>query len=266
MDISLSFPIAEGRTADIFAWQDHFILKLYRDWCPADWVENEWKVARAVVAAGVPAPAVGDLLEVNGRRGLVYERLSGVTMLRDMNARPWMLLRHARTLAELQARINRLSIPGLPSYKSSLMYTIRRAPHLDETLREKALRHLDTLRDGEKVCHADFHPDNVLITEKGPIVIDWMTACSGNPWADVARTNMILLVGAKAAGRQLRPHVRFLIDLYRRSYLGRYRSIMPDAHGELAQWLPVVAAARLDERIDPECEALIGMVADGLSG
>jgi len=92
--------MAQGRTAEIFAWDDHHILKLYRDWCPPDWVEYEARTARAVWEAGIPSPAVGDIVEVDGRRGLIYQRLEGISMLQDMNARPWMLLKHARSLAE----------------------------------------------------------------------------------------------------------------------------------------------------------------------
>ena len=264
MEVSLSTPIAEGRTAEIYEWNVGYVLKLYRDWCPLDWVDHESKVAHAITEAGIPTPAAGEIVEVNHRRGLVYERVTGISMLQDLNARPWMFLRHARALAELQAKINQLSIPGLQSYKAGLMFTIRRAPHLSDDLREKVLNYLVTLTDGEKVCHGDFHPGNVLMTPKGAVVIDWMTASSGNPWADVARTSMLLTIGAKSAGSQVKPMIRFLINLYHRTYLNHYLKLMPDRRNEFKQWMPVIAAARLDERIDLEWEALIGMVEQGL--
>jgi tRNA A-37 threonylcarbamoyl transferase component Bud32 len=264
MEISLSAPIAEGRTAEIYEWGDGYVLKLYREWCPSHWVEQESKVAHAIYEAGIPAPAAGDIIDVNHRRGLVYERVTGVSMLQDINARPWMLLKHARTLAKLQIGINQLSISGLQSYEDGLMYAIRRAPHLSDGLREKVLNHLTTLTDDVKVCHGDFHPGNVLLTEKAAIVIDWMTASSGNPWADVARTIMLLTIGVKGARRQVSPLIRFLINLFRQTYLNHYLKIFPDKHNELKQWMPVIAAARLNEHIDPEREALIGMVQEGL--
>src|SRR5574338_1237169 len=67
-----STPLAEGRTAEIFLWDEDHILKLYRDWCPADWVDYESRVAHAIHAAGIPSPAAGEIVEVDGRRGLVY--------------------------------------------------------------------------------------------------------------------------------------------------------------------------------------------------
>jgi len=264
MDISLSTPIAEGRTAEVYEWQDNHVLKLYYDWCPPHWVEQEAKVAHAVSEGGIPTPAAGEIVEVDHRRGLVYERVTGISMLQDMNSRPWMMLKYARSLAELQVKVNQLSIPGLWSGKEGMMNAIRRAPDLTDDLREKTLEHLAALRDGKKVCHGDFHPGNVLLTKKGVIIIDWMTACSGNPWADVARTSMILTIGAKRAGKQVKPIIRILINLYHQTYLKHYQNLIPDKYNEFRKWLPVIAASRLDEHIEPEREALIKMVREGL--
>lgn len=266
MQIALPHPIAEGRTAEIYEWQNGYILKLYHEWCPSHWVEHEAKVAHAITAAGIPTPAAGEIVEVNNRRGLTYQRVSGISMLQDMNLRPWIILKHARTLAELQVKINQLSIPGLHSYKEGLMHTIKRAPYLEDELRKKVLDHLVSLSDGEQVCHGDFHPGNVLLTDQGAVIIDWMTASAGIPWADVARTSMLISIGAKSAGKQVRPIIRFFIRLYHQIYLNRYMSLTIDSNNEFAKWVPIIAAARLDEKIDGEQGALIQMVRDGLAG
>ena len=255
-------PIAQGRTAEVFLWDETHILKLYRDWCPPDWVDGEARIARAVHKAGVPSPAAGDIVEVNGRRGLIYERLEGVSMLQDMNARPWRLLKYARTLAELQLKIHRQSITGLPLYKDRLNYDIRSTAHLTDELKKKALALLEDLPAGNRLCHADYHPGNVLITKDGPVVIDWITASIGSPWTDVARTSLILSIGAKAAAKQVSPIIRAAIKLYHRAYLDRYHALKPDTENELRRWTAVIAAARLSEDIIPERETLIKMVRE----
>ena len=257
-----SSPIAQGRTAEIYSWGDQQILKLYRDWCPPDWVDYEARIAHAVHESGIPSPEVGEIVGVGGRRGLIYERLEGPSMLENMNARPWMLLNYARSLAELHRQIHRQSISGLPTYKDRLEYDIRDNPHLSEALRNKAVALLSSLPDEEKICHGDFHPGNVIITKSGPIVIDWMTACVGSPAADVARTSLLLSIGAKAAGKQVRPLIRMAIKLYDHTYLHRYRTLEPETIKDAARWRPVIAAARLRENIIPEREALIQMVRE----
>jgi uncharacterized protein (TIGR02172 family) len=257
-------PIAEGRTAEIYPWDDGHVLKLYRDWCPPDWVEYEARIARAVHAAGVPSPAAGEIMEVNGRRGLIYEHLDGISMLQDLNKRPWMLFKHARSLAELQVEINHQSAKGLPSYKERLSDDIRNTGYLSDDLRDKALAILAVLPDGQNVCHGDFHPGNVIITKSGPIVIDWMTASAGSPWIDVARSSLLLSIGAKGAGKQVRPMIRMVISLYHRTYLNRYLALTADKEHELDRWSLVIPAARLNEDIVPERGALIGIVQAGL--
>jgi uncharacterized protein (TIGR02172 family) len=256
-------PIAEGRTAEIYPWDVYHVLKLYRDWCPPDWVEYEARIARAVHAAGIPCPAAGEIIEVDGRRGLIYERLDGISMLQDMNAHPWKLLKHARSLADLQLKIHQQSIEGLPSYKDRLRFDIQGAQALSEELRAKALGVLDSLPDGQSVCHGDFHPGNIIITKDRPVVIDWMTACSGSPWTDVARSSLLLSIGAKSAKKMVSPFIRIVVKLYQRTYLNRYHMHNPAGKKVSERWMPVIAAARLTEEILPEHGALIKMVQEG---
>jgi hypothetical protein len=144
-----------------------------------------------------------------------------------------------------------------------LEHAIRVAPSLPDDLRQRALSALDKLPDGRSLCHGDFHPGNVLLTAQGPIIIDWMTAKAGSPWADVARTSLLLTVGAKAAGDMISPAIRLVIGLFHRIYLNRYRAIIPDEGGEFGRWTPVTAAGRMAEAIEPEREALIEIVQSG---
>lgn len=229
-------------------------------------MEYEAGIARAVFDAGVPSPAPGEIVDVDGRHGLIYERLDGISMLQDMNAHPQRLFTHARSLAELQVQIHQRSIPGLPTYKERLRDDIRDTDRLSEDLRMKVFVLLEALPDGQALCHGDFHPGNVIITRRGPVVIDWMTACSGSPWTDVARSSLLLSIGAKAAGKQVRPIVRLVVKLYQHTHLNRYRDLMPDTANEFGRWGAVLAAARLNENIISEHEALIKIIEGGVRG
>ena len=264
MQPTLGKPFAFGRTAEVYGWGEHNILKLYYDWCPPHWIENESRVAGVVVEAGIPTPAAKEIIEIDGRRGIVYEPVSGMSMLQDINVHPWMIFRHARTLAELQVKVNQLSVPGLHSYKSGMGDALRNAPHLSDELRFSVLDLLPALPDGDKLCHGDFHPGNIMLTAKGAVVIDWMTACTGSPWADFTRTKLLLSIGPKGAGKLLNPLVRLFIELLHSIYVRRYLELMPDPQNERQKWIPIVAAARLNERIEPETQALVEMVRRGV--
>ncbi len=100
---NLEEPIARGRTADIFAWEGGQILKLFHNWFELENIHFEQKMARAIHAAGLPAPFVGDILEVNGKNGLVYERVVGRNMWEVLEKQPWMVFSLARQTAKLHA-------------------------------------------------------------------------------------------------------------------------------------------------------------------
>ena len=45
---------------------------------------------------------------------------------------------------------------------------------------------------GDRLLHLDLHPENVMLTAAGPVVIDWGNAEDGPPGLDVAMTALIL--------------------------------------------------------------------------
>jgi hypothetical protein len=55
--------IDKGFTSDVHAWGDGKVLKLFHRWVPVDRAEREYRVTRAVHAAGLPAPAAHELIE-----------------------------------------------------------------------------------------------------------------------------------------------------------------------------------------------------------
>jgi Ser/Thr protein kinase RdoA (MazF antagonist) len=258
-------PFAVGRTAEIFAWDDGRVLKLYRDWCPPNWVEYELRIGRIVQDAGLPVPRIGDLVEVNGRRGVIYERIEGASMLVALRAKPWTIFRTARQFAELHVAMHKCVVPDdLPTQRAAFERSIHAAPDLPDDLRDAALRALATMPDGNQLCHGDFHPDNIMMTTRGPIVIDWMTATRGNPLADVARTLLLLTSGEPPS-----PIDRWMVKLLRRQfiagYLKRYFELCHRADAQLAAWRPLIAAARLNEKIPGEQAHLLAVVRAGLA-
>jgi aminoglycoside phosphotransferase (APT) family kinase protein len=258
-------PIAVGRTAEVFAWEDGTVLKLYREWAPRRWLEHEARIARIVHAAGLAVPAPGAIVEVNGRAGMIYERLDGPHMFEDMLRHALLTTRRsARQAAELQATMHKTTVAELPSYRQQLQRSIRQAQKLPESARTDALRRLDALPDGDRLCHGDFHPANILMTRRGPVVIDWMTAARGNPLTDVARTVLLMRMGPPLAGLK-----RWGFDLLARAflfwYVRRYAELRVFDQSELAAWLPVVAAARFSENIEWEQQRLFGIINAGMA-
>jgi aminoglycoside phosphotransferase (APT) family kinase protein len=264
---ALGAPLAQGRTAAVYAWPGDQIVKLFFDWVGPDAVVREAEISRVVHASGLPVPAVGELVQGGGRTGIVYARLHGQSMLTELMRRPWTLRRHAWRLAELHGTIHAVTLPDhavsvIPHQVDALAHKIEHASPLAAAQRGQLLTALRAMPVDARLCHGDFHPDNVILTDGGPVIIDWIDATRGCPAADVARTSVILRA-ASATSQVGNPFMRAFARAFHATYLAHYRRLRPDVGAELERWLPLVAAARLSEGI-PELEAwLVAQVQAG---
>jgi uncharacterized protein (TIGR02172 family) len=246
-------PLARGRTADVYEWGDDHILKLFHDWFSLENIEYEQHIARSVHASGVKSPVVGELVKVDGRNGLVYERAAGKSMLEIFQQQPWRVVRLARLSAELHAQMHEcICEADVPPQKIRLQRKIELADTLPAHLKPGLLDALASLPDGDRVCHGDFHPANVLMTDTDATIIDWIDASKGNPLADVARTSIILL-GAAASSQLPNLALKILVRTFHSTYLKQYFRLRPGGENEYHSWLSIIAAARLSEGI-PELE------------
>jgi Ser/Thr protein kinase RdoA (MazF antagonist) len=242
-------PLARGRTADVYAWEHGQVLKLFHDWFALEDIEYELRIARAVHASGVQAPAVGELIRVEERNGLVYERVVGKPMMELLPRQPWKLFGYARQMPHIHAQMHeRVFTADVPPLEKKLEYKLNHAESLPASLRADLLAALKSMPGGDRVCHGDFHPANVLVNGSETRVIDWIDASRGNPLADVARTTVIF-EGA-IAGRQIsNPLERVALTLFHTVYRREYFRLRPGGMDEYRRWIPIVAGARLSENI-----------------
>ncbi|MFC7276170.1 phosphotransferase [Paractinoplanes rhizophilus] len=148
-----SEPFAAGREADVFLLDDGRVLRRYRT--AAD-TAHEAEIMAYAASHGYPVPAV---YAASGP-DMVMERLHGPTMAEAALAGDLALEDGAVMLADLLRRLHELPPRGSGS------------------------------RD--TIVHLDLHPENVLITERGPVVIDWRNAGDGPGDLDTALSALII--------------------------------------------------------------------------
>ena len=128
-------------------------------------MSHEAEAMQHVRAYGFPAPEVIDRPDDNS---VVMARLSGPTMLDELAAKPWLMIRHAKGLARLHRALGEVPAPA----------------------------GWVKVSDGKSVVHLDLQPDNVKLTDNGPVVIDWSNAAAGDCAFDAASTYVRLRTGA----------------------------------------------------------------------
>jgi aminoglycoside phosphotransferase (APT) family kinase protein len=253
--------IAQGREAEVFLRDDGRVLKLFRDAAYRDRAERELAALSALATAGVAAPTAYEIVEVDGRPGLVMDRIDGADLLTALGSRPYLVFRAGRALGTAHAAMHAVAAPdSLPELNADLRRRIEGAAAgpLDANLADFALDVLSTRPHGDRLCHGDFHLGNILGDFVAPVTIDWGDASRGDPTADVARTELLHRYGELPPGAPLM--VRALAKVGRgilvRRYMATYRKLHPVDPDELKRWEIVRAAARFIEGIEAEHEPL----------
>ena len=257
-----------GRTAEVFAWGADRVVKLLLPGFPDEIGEAEAAAAALVGANLEPAPRFFGSTRIDGRYGLIYQRLDGPSMLDRVSSRPWLMRRYARDFGLLHARMHERDGAGLPDAKGRLGRAIERAGGLlPAAAMEAALQRLAIMPDGTAVCHGDMHPGNVIITRAGLAVIDWQTTVSGPAAADVARSLFLIRDSAIPVeiGRPQRDLIQWLRRRFAVRYLRQYMRRRPIDKHEVELWRLPILVARLSEGISIEKPNLLTLIGQELA-
>jgi Ser/Thr protein kinase RdoA (MazF antagonist) len=131
--------------------------------------------------------------------------------------------------------------------KQKLAGRIDSAAQLTRDLRSELLQRLAAMPGGDRLCHGDFHPFNVLGLDEHARIIDWLDATRGEPAADVCRSYV-------------------LISGYDPGVAAAYVDAYGIERAQIDAWLPLVAAARLSENVPDEVERLTQLAQGGRLG
>ena len=231
--------------AEVFAWADGRVLKLDRpEWNGVAVMEAA--VLATVTDAGVPAPRPYETVVVDGRHGVVMDRIDG-SILSDVVAGDLELL--AATWTEMHRAVNARVVSGLPNLVASMADGIA-ACGLEPGLRQELIELLASIDDGERVlCHFDLHPGNVIVGPRGWVIIDWLSASAGPSIADFARSLVLRPPGRDSA------EARFMACVLQAGIAARDLD-----RARVDAWIRVIAAARISEGFTgADARALAGL-------
>ena len=244
--------VARGNTSDVWAWAPGQVVKVLHPSVPAHWATLEADITQRVHAAGLPVPATEGVVDVDGRPGIVFERIEGVSMWARMKASPHELPKLMEELVELQLDLHtRTDIGGLPRLVTRLGRKIDQAQLLSREDRAGAHELLEGLPAGSSLCHGDMHPANLLRSDRGWVIIDWFDAALGHPMADMARSSLLMRppTSTSVFDKHLAGATANVLDRLHRAYRTtlQRRGLIDDAAFEA--WQAVLAVARMSEPV-----------------
>ena len=142
----------------------------------------------AVVAG---APEMFDEVTLEGRFGIVLQRLDGPTLLQLLQTRSEQV---GTILASLYTSVHRTPPPqdvvSLRDWIDAASQTSRYI--LPKHIVTGVLTLIDRLPPGDRLCHADLPPRHVIMTADSPRIIDWACALRASAVFDIARVHVSL--------------------------------------------------------------------------
>lgn len=259
--------IGKGNTAEVFYWNEQEVIKLFYPHFDHEYMKREFEVSSLIFDLGIPTPYVTEIIEHEGRTGIIYEKLNGNIFTQELATKPFQLKDNGRLFAELQAEFHQKTTIELPNQKECLRRNISGTNLLTANEKETIIQYLYQLRDDNKVCHGDYHTDNIILVNGKPKILDWMTGTSGNPCGDVARTLIIMryAVLPPSMPKITKWFIKWMRGLFTNYYLNSYLKITQSSMSEIEEWILPVMAARLVEGIpNIEKELLVDKIRETL--
>ena len=236
--------ISEGARSRVYRWGATDVVKILDVGISQEEAQREAEATRVAQSAGLPVPMVRDVIAIEGAWGLVFEYVVGQPLDEYAAENPGLMQEMAMRMASLHQAVHKVKAPQLRTVDEWLRTRIMGLELPEDALKDRALRTLDDLEDGDTLLHCDLHPNNLLVDDRGELyLIDWCNACAGHPWADVMRSYLILHLAKTSLPRDM----LWLPEGFKTFYIENYLDDDTDLLPRVMKWLLPVALARMSE-------------------
>ncbi len=206
-------------------------------------VLNEALNQARIEETGLNIPKILEVTMVDGKWAIVSEYIEGKTLAQLMQEAPEKKGEYLELLVNLQLEMHAKKSPLLNKLKDKMNRKISEA-NLDATTRYDLHTRLEGMPKHTKVCHGDFNPSNIIITEDGTAyILDWSHTTQGNASADAARTYLLFCLSGDTEGAK--------------TYLDLFCKKSNTEKQYVQKWMPIVAASQSVKGNEQEREFLL---------
>ncbi|WP_406687740.1 phosphotransferase family protein [Rossellomorea vietnamensis] len=234
--MNLGTPIATGNTAKVYLYQNK-IYKVFNEYLPVKESQKEAKKQQYAHSCGLHVPEIYDVTNVDGKQVIIMEHIKGRTLGDLLTGNMEKTEYYMGLSVDIQMGIHQLNAHSIEPMFEKLHRQIESAPDLEDGVKTRLLKKLDSMTLEEKLCHGDFHLYNLILSGDKVAIIDWVDSSAGDRRADVYRSYLLYSQVSEE-----------LAELYIRLYCEK-SGLSKD---EIFQWAPIIAAARLSERVSSE--------------
>ena len=237
--------IATRKHKTVYRDGDKTIKVFDADYSKADILNEALNQAR-IEETALNIPKILGVNMVDGKWAIVSEYIEGKTLAQLMEENPDKKDEYIELLVDIQIEVHSKVSPLLNKLKDKMNRKIS-ISELDATTRYDLHTRLEGMPKHNKVCHGDFNPSNIIITEDStPYILDWSHATQGNASADVARTYLLFWLAGDINGAK--------------KYLDLFCTKSNTAKQYVQKWMPIVAASQSVKGNEKEREFLLSWV------
>ncbi len=243
MKLDKIIAVRTGKT--VYKDGDRVIKVFESGYSKADILNEALNQAR-IEETGLNIPKILGVSTENGKWAIISEYIKGKTLAQLMTENPDKFDEYLERFVDIQMEIHSKKAPLLTKLKDKMNRKINQAD-IDATTRYDLHTRLEGMPRHNKVCHGDFNPSNIIITDDGtPYIIDWAHATQGNASADVARTYLLFWLDGNIEGAK--------------KYMELFCKKSDTARQYIEKWLPIVAASQSVKGNSEERELLLSWV------
>ncbi len=195
-----------------------------------------------VEETGLAIPQIREVTVTDGKWTIITDFIRGKTLAQLMTEHPEKKEDWLQMLVDIQLEVLSKTCPLLPKLRDKMDRKISMT-NFDATTRYELHTRLDSMPKHAKLCHGDFNPSNIIISDDGkPYILDWAHATQGNASADAARTYLLFWLAGDIDGAE--------------RYLKLFCIKSDTAKQYVQKWMPIVAASQTLKGNEKEREFL----------
>jgi tRNA A-37 threonylcarbamoyl transferase component Bud32 len=222
------------------------VIKVFDDGYSKADVLNEALNQSRVEETGLHIPAILEVTKLEGKWAIISEYIKGKTLQQLNEEYPDKKDEYLELFVNLQIETHTKKAPLLNKLRDKMNRKISESD-FDATTRYELHTRLDAMPKHTSLCHGDFNPSNIIITEDDTAyILDWAHATQGNASADVARTYLLFWLHGDIDGAD--------------KYLNLFCAKSDTPKQYVQKWLPIVAASQSVKGKADEREFLRGWV------
>lgn len=181
--------IGAGACGEVFRLDDETIIKLYYPHIRKEDIEKEKALSKKAFVMGVPTAISYDIVEADGRTGVVYELLNSKTLSELIRSDTENIDRYVDIYVETCKKVHAIdgSSAGLADFKEINRADILNVTGITDEERTYLYKLLDMIPDRSTCVHGDLNINNIMVQNGEICLIDMGEFSVGTPIFDISR-------------------------------------------------------------------------------